>query len=86
MLVTIVAASCALALFAGGIALAQTNWVDELTDSVSFYKTNYPNSELGPVSQRADSCEGGAGTGRSTDGAERNGQVVQDAPEQGLRN
>lgn len=48
MLVTIVAASCALALFAGGVALAQTNWVDELTNSVSFYKTNYPTSNWDP--------------------------------------
>ena len=48
MLVTIVAISCALALFAGGVALAQTNWVDELTNSVSFYKTNYPTSNWDP--------------------------------------
>jgi len=48
MLVTIVAASCALALFAGGVALAQTNWVDELTNSVNFYKTNYPASNWEP--------------------------------------
>ncbi|MBU6435515.1 MAG: hypothetical protein KGS09_00040 [Nitrospirae bacterium] len=48
MLVTIVAASCALALFAGGVALAQTNWVDELTNSVSFYKSNYPTSNWDP--------------------------------------
>ena len=48
LLVTIVAVSCALALFAGGVALAQTNWVDELTNSVSFYKTNYPTSNWDP--------------------------------------
>lgn len=48
MLVTIVAVACALALFAGGVALAQTNWVDELTNSVSFYKTNYPTSNWDP--------------------------------------
>ena len=48
MLVTIVAVFCALALFAGGVALAQTNWVDELTNSVSFYKTNYPTSNWDP--------------------------------------
>lgn len=28
--------------------MAQTNWVDELTNSVSFYKTNYPNSNWDP--------------------------------------
>ena len=48
MLVTIVAVSCALTLFAGWVALAQTNWVDELTNSVSFYKINYPNSNWDP--------------------------------------
>ena len=46
--VTIVAVFCALTLFAGGVALAQTNWVDELTNSVSFYKTNYPTSNWDP--------------------------------------
>jgi hypothetical protein len=48
MFVTIVAASCALAMFAGGGALAQTNWIDELTNSVSFYKANYPASNWEP--------------------------------------
>ena len=43
VLVTIVAVSCALALFAGGVALAQsTNWMDELSGSVNFYKSKYP--------------------------------------------
>ena len=86
ILVTIVAASCALALFAGGVALAQTNWVDELSNSVSFYKTNYPNSNWDPYHQRTDSGERSAGTGRSTDRAEQNGQLVQDAPKPGPRN
>ncbi len=45
ILVTIVAVSCALALFAGGVALAQTtNWMDELTSSVNFYKNKYPTT------------------------------------------
>ncbi|MDO8354947.1 MAG: hypothetical protein Q7U76_00965 [Nitrospirota bacterium] len=48
MLLTIVAVSCALALFVGGVALAQTNWIDELTNSVNFYKTNYPTSNWDP--------------------------------------
>ncbi len=47
-LVTIVATGCALALFAGGLALAQASWVDELTNSVVFYKTNYPSSNWDP--------------------------------------
>jgi len=49
-LVTIVAVSCVLALFAGGIALAQsTNWMDELTGSVNFYKNRYPTTDNMPA-------------------------------------
>jgi hypothetical protein len=50
MLVTIVAVFCSLALFAGGIALAQTtNWMDELTSSVNFYKARYPTTDNVPA-------------------------------------
>ena len=50
ILVTIVAVSCALALFAGGVALAQTtNWMDELTGSVNFYKSKYPTTNNEPA-------------------------------------
>ena len=46
----IVAVSCALALFVGGIALAQsTNWMDELTSSVNFYKNKYPTTNNEPA-------------------------------------
>ena len=49
-LVTIVAVFCALTLFAGGIALAQsTNWMDELTGSVNFYKSRYPTTNNQPA-------------------------------------
>jgi hypothetical protein len=49
-LMTIVAVSCSLALFAGGIALAQTtNWMDELTGSVHFYKSRYPTTDNVPA-------------------------------------
>ena len=48
--VTIVAVSCALALFAGGIALGQTtNWMDELTGSVKFYQSRYPTTNNEPA-------------------------------------
>lgn len=48
--VTIVAVSCALALFVGGAALAQsTNWMDELTSSVNFYKNKYPTTNNEPA-------------------------------------
>lgn len=49
-LVTIVAVFCALALFAGGVALAQsTNWMDELSGSVNFYKNRYPTTDNVPA-------------------------------------
>ena len=48
--VTIVAVFCALTLFAGGVALAQTtNWMDELSGSVSFYKNRYPATNNVPA-------------------------------------
>jgi hypothetical protein len=40
-LMTIVAVCCALVLFTAGVAVAQTNWLDELTGSVNFYKSRY---------------------------------------------
>jgi len=50
ILVTIVAVSCALALFAGGVAVAQsTNWMDELSGSVNFYKNKYPTTNNVPA-------------------------------------
>lgn len=50
VLTTIVAVSCALALFAGGVALAQsTNWMDELSGSVNFYKNRYPATDNVPA-------------------------------------
>ncbi|MBI3807616.1 MAG: hypothetical protein HY281_08930 [Nitrospirae bacterium] len=48
--VTIVAVFCALTLFAGGIAVAQsTNWMDELSGSVNFYKNRYPTTDNVPA-------------------------------------
>lgn len=50
ILVTIVGVFCALTLFNGGVALAQTtNWMDELSGSVNFYKTNYPTTNNVPA-------------------------------------
>jgi len=45
----IVAVSCAVFLFAGGVALAQTNWMDELSSSVNFYKSRYPVTDNVPA-------------------------------------
>jgi hypothetical protein len=48
--VTIVAIFCALVLFAGGAAVAQsTNWMDELSSSVNFYKNKYPTTNNAPA-------------------------------------
>lgn len=50
ILVAFVAVSCAVVLFAGGVALAQTtNWMDELTSSVNFYKNKYPTTNNVPA-------------------------------------
>ena len=49
ILVTIVAVFCSLALFAGGVALAQTNWMDDLSGSVNFYKSRYPTTNNEPA-------------------------------------
>jgi hypothetical protein len=43
-----VAVWVALLLVTTGHAQVQTNWVDELTNSVSFYQTNYPTSNWDP--------------------------------------
>ena len=49
LLGTIVAVFCSLALFAGGVALAQTNWMDDLSGSVNFYKSRYPTTNSEPA-------------------------------------
>jgi hypothetical protein len=48
--VTIIAVFCALTLFSGGVAVAQsTNWMDELSGSVNFYKDRYPTTDNMPA-------------------------------------
>lgn len=50
ILATIVAVSCSLVLFAGGIAFGQsTLWMDDLTRSVNFYKSKYPTTNNVPA-------------------------------------
>jgi hypothetical protein len=50
ILVTIVAVFCSLTLFAGGVVVAQsTNWMDELSGSVNFYKNRYPTTDNVPA-------------------------------------
>ena len=40
--------ACAVLILSAGIALAESTWVDEITTSVTFYKTNYPTSNWDP--------------------------------------
>ena len=50
IIVTFIAVFCAVVLFSGGIALAQTtNWMDELSSSVNFYKNRYPTTDNVPA-------------------------------------
>jgi hypothetical protein len=44
----------AVALLASGIAFAQTNWVDEIGNSLNFYKINYPTSNWEPYSTKLE--------------------------------
>ena len=50
IIVTFIAVFCAVVLFSGGVALAQTtNWMDELSSSVNFYKNSYPTTDNVPA-------------------------------------
>lgn len=50
IIVTFIAVFCAVVLFSGGVALAQTtNWMDELSSSVNFYKNRYPTTDNVPA-------------------------------------
>jgi hypothetical protein len=43
--------ACAWGLLVSGIAPAESNWADEISNSLSFYKTNYPGSTWGPYEE-----------------------------------
>jgi hypothetical protein len=50
IVVTFIAVFCAVVLFSGGVVLAQTtNWMDELSSSVNFYKNRYPTTDNVPA-------------------------------------
>ena len=50
IVMTFIAVFCAVVLFSGGVALAQTtNWMDELSSSVNFYKNRYPTTDNVPA-------------------------------------
>ncbi len=46
-----------------GSAPAQQSWVDEITTSLNFYKTNYPGSNWEPYSQRLQVVKEAVGSG-----------------------
>ncbi len=46
--VPVVIGACAVLVLSSGIALAESTWVDEITNSVAFYKSNYPTSNWDP--------------------------------------
>lgn len=43
---------CMLSFVLAGVVAAQSNWVDEITNSLAFYKTNYPTSNWDPYQQK----------------------------------
>ncbi len=50
-LVVVVAAAFAVCLLTAGVAAAAT-WVDEISNSLAFYKSSYPTSNFGPYEQK----------------------------------
>lgn len=48
----VVISACAVLLCSASLALAQANWVDEIANSVSFYKSNYPTSNWQPYQEK----------------------------------
>lgn len=48
-----VMAACTLCLLTAGLALGQnTNWVDEIANSLTFYKTAYPTTNFDPYVEK----------------------------------
>lgn len=44
-------------LLALGVGFAQTNWVDEIGNSLNFYKINYPTSNWEPYSTKLETVK-----------------------------
>lgn len=52
-LTIVVVTACALCFLTTGLALAQNNnWVDEITNSLTFYKTTYPTTNFDPYVEK----------------------------------
>ena len=55
----LLAASCALVLICGGVALAAENWVDKVRNMVTFEKASYPGSDFDPYIQKLERIQAG---------------------------
>lgn len=63
-LAVVVVMGAAACFLAGGIALAaQCAWCDEMANSLSFYKTNYPTSNFAPYLQKVGIVRDAVGRG-----------------------
>lgn len=60
------AAVCTLCFVWAGLTVAEGAWVDELANSLTFYKTSYPNSDWGPYFDKAGRLQDGINRGTST--------------------
>jgi hypothetical protein len=56
-------AVCTLSLLTVGVALSEGTWVDEITNSMAFYKTNYPTSNWEPYQQKLTLVRDAVGRG-----------------------
>lgn len=50
-------------LLAAGVAYAQTTWADEIANSLTFYKANYPTSNWDPYQQKLTAVQEALGRG-----------------------
>jgi hypothetical protein len=55
----VLVAACAVLLVTVGVALAERMWVDELTNSLTFYQANYPASNWDPYVDKLASIRDG---------------------------
>ena len=59
--------ACAVCLLTVGVALAESTWVDELANSLTFYKTSYPTANWDPYMEKV---------ARIRDGLKRDDQQI----------
>lgn len=54
---------CAVSLMMLGVAFAESTWVDEISNSLTFYKASYPGSNFEPYLQRLNRVKDALGQG-----------------------